>query len=76
MSINYITAPGETIGGIVQRIEGVIHGELNSHISIACLVVSILAQNPKVSPEKLMELVKETSEFIVTKMSYDEELVH
>ena len=64
MSINYVQASGKDIADLVDRIEDVVEGHSNVHVSIASLVVAILAQNPEVSPEKLQECVKGVSEYL------------
>lgn len=68
MSIQYIKASGEDIGRIVGRIETAIEGEKNSHVSIACIVVALLAQRPDLEPEELQTIVKNTSEYMAASL--------
>lgn len=64
MAINYIQASGKDIAELVDRIEEVVEGAPNIHVSIACIVVAALAQNPEIAPEKLQECVKGVSEYL------------
>lgn len=62
--INYFKVEGETIAPLVDEIEKVCEGIDNSHVSIACIIVATLAQNPEVDPQVLGTLVTQISELI------------
>jgi hypothetical protein len=72
MSVNYIKATPADIGRIVDRIENVVEGEQNTHVSIACIIVAILAQKPESEGEELAELVKGVSEYMAAAMVSNE----
>lgn len=73
MSLTYIKATGEQIEEIVDQIEDVIEGYPTSHVSIACLVVAILAQKPDLDPDKLQHVIKSVSEVIAAQIFEPEE---
>lgn len=74
MPINYVQASGKDIAELVDRIEDVIEGQPNIHVSIACIVVATLAQNPEIAPEKLQEVVKSISELMAASL-FDESVI-
>ena len=64
MPISYVQASGKDIADLVDRIEDVVEGVPNIHLSIACIVVAALAQNPQINPDRLQECVKGVSEYL------------
>lgn len=62
--LSYVTTSGADIEKLVNKIERVIDGELNTNVSLACIVVAIFAQQPDIAPEKLQEVVKGMSEWL------------
>lgn len=72
MSITYIKADGSDIKRLVDKIENVIDGEHITHVSIACLVVAILAQRPDIDPDEMQETVKGVSEYMAACLSPNE----
>jgi hypothetical protein len=66
--INYIAASGKDIADIVNRIENVVEGEANVHVSVSCIIVACLAQNPSISPEQLQNCVKGVSEYMAANL--------
>jgi hypothetical protein len=71
MPVNYVQASGKDIAELVDRIETAVEGTPDIHVSIACIVVAALAQNPDVSPAKLQECVKSVSEYMAASL-FDE----
>lgn len=61
---DYVYVSGKDIAELVDQIDGVVEGVPNVHVTTACLVVAILAQQPDIAPDKLQECVKGASEFI------------
>jgi hypothetical protein len=68
MSISYVQASGKDIADLVDKIEDVVDGYTSVHVSIAAIVVSILAQKPDVAPDKLQEAVKGVSEYLAASL--------
>lgn len=64
MQINYFQASGKEVAELVDKIETVVDGESNVIVSIACIVVATLSQNPEVAPDTLQSIVKGVSEYI------------
>jgi hypothetical protein len=62
MALSYVAASGKDVADMVAEIEEVVQGKSNVLVSISCLVVATLAQNPDVAPDKLQEVVKSLSE--------------
>lgn len=69
MSITYIKVGGSDVQRIVDKIEDVIEHEDNTHVSIACIVLAIVAQEPDIEPEQLVEAVKGVSEYLAAYLS-------
>lgn len=72
MSVSYVKAAPAEISRIVNRIEDVIDGEQNVNVSIACVVVAIMAQKPDIDPEILPQIVKDVSEYLTAYLVQDE----
>ncbi len=64
MSVTYFKATPAEIGRIVDRIESAIEGEQATNVSIACIVVAILAQKPDIDNELLPAIVRDLSEYL------------
>lgn len=71
MPINYVQASGADVAEVVNVIEDAVEGYANLHVSVACLVVAILAQNPDVEANKLQKMVKGLSEYMAANL-FDE----
>lgn len=63
-TINQFNPSGRDVAELVDRIEKAVDGENNIVVSTACIVVSALAQDPDVSPDKLVKIVEEVSSLI------------
>lgn len=75
MTTTYTRIDSRDVARIIDRIENVIEGEGIMEVSAACIVVAILAQNPKLDPEKLGETVKGVSEYLAAVLAPGE-VVH
>lgn len=64
MSIQYIKASGKEIVEITDRIEHAVNGYPSAHVSMACIIIAVMAQKPDVAPETLQDCVKGVSEWI------------
>ncbi len=64
MRLSYLKIRGIDVSELVDRIENAVDGEPNSHVSIACLAVAIVAQKPDIPVEELVELIRGTSEYL------------
>ena len=62
--IQQLSATGEQVGAIIDKIEGAITGEPKHHVLMACLTLALVMQYPNISAEELQEGVKRTSQFI------------
>lgn len=68
MPINYFQASGKEVAELVDKVESVVEGQPNIHVSIACIIVACLAQNPEVAPEQLQNIVKGISEYMAASL--------
>jgi hypothetical protein len=66
--INYVAASGKDIAELVDKIETVVEGTSNVHVSIACIVVATLAQDPDVAPDRLQQIVRGVSEYMAASL--------
>jgi hypothetical protein len=74
MPINYVSASGKDIADLVDKIEDVVEGTSNLHVSIACIVVAALAQNPEIPPDRLQDVVKGVSEYMAASLFDESEI--
>jgi hypothetical protein len=66
VKLSYVQINSKELLELVSIIEEAMSGYPNVHVSVACLVVAILAQNPSIAPETLQTCVKGLSEYMTT----------
>lgn len=64
MSTTLITCDGAELYSIVQRIESVVIGELESNVFMALIAMATTIHNPGLSGPDLVEAVRRTAEFM------------
>ena len=64
MAISYIRASGKDIAELVESIDKAVDGHPSSHVSIACIVVAVMAQKPNITKEVLQDAVKGVSDWL------------
>jgi hypothetical protein len=72
MNTHYFKVSPNDVSRLVDKIEDVIEGEDNVHVSVACLVIAILAQKRDLDPEELPDIVKGVSEYLIARLVPDE----
>ena len=69
--ITYAKINGGDIQRLVDKIEDTVEGEHRLHVSLACLIVAIMAQKPDIDSEELQETVKVASEYLAASLFAD-----
>ncbi len=68
MSASYIRVSGSEISDVVEDIKDAVDGHSIPIVSLACLVVAILAQKPTVTPAELQEIIKGVTEYLTMQL--------
>ena len=62
--ITYSQATGKDIESIVSAMESCLIGRNSSHITMACLAVALIIQEPNLAPQQLADGIRGASEWI------------
>lgn len=76
MEIKIVKAKAVDVAAAIDNISTAMAGESDETLMLACIGTAVLIQNPDISPEKFLAVIKDTSEYIALQVAMTPSEVH